>query len=162
MKVLVAYFSRTGHTETVAREISARTNADLAAIRDAETKRTGLGGYVRSGWQAFRGTKPPILPDTHTPADYDLVVIGTPIWNWRPSAPVRTYITQHVREFSRVAFFCTEGGSGDHRVFAEMQALCGCAPAATLAVKESEIKRCGYEAALDSFVRRLDATTSER
>jgi hypothetical protein len=49
MKTLVVYFSRSGHTRQVAREIASRCGADLEAIRE-ERGRAGLLGYWRSGW----------------------------------------------------------------------------------------------------------------
>jgi hypothetical protein len=41
------------------------------------------------------------------------------------SSPVRTYITINKSKFSRVAFFCTQGGSENERLFSDMEALCG-------------------------------------
>ncbi len=64
MKVLIAYYSRTGHTEQVAKEIAARCQADVDRIRDDGVDRSGLWGYLRSGWQAF--TAPP-RPSTGRP-----------------------------------------------------------------------------------------------
>jgi flavodoxin len=139
MKTLVVYYSRTGHTEKLAKEIAARCGADLERILDDGDDRAGPWGYLRSSWQAFSGSRPGIRRATRPPAEYDLVVIGTPVWNWGLSAPVRTYVMRHAAQFKRVAFFCTEGGSGERRAFAELERLCGQAPLATIAVKEGEL-----------------------
>jgi flavodoxin len=157
MKRLVVYYSRTGHTEQVAMEIAARWQADLDRIRDDGVDRNGLWGYLCSGWQAFSGATPAIRRATRNPAHYDLVVIGTPVWNWSLAAPVRTYARRHAGQFKQVAFFCTEGGSGDRRVFDELQRLCGRPPLATIVVKERELAAPKHARRLKRFLAHLAA-----
>ncbi len=99
MKILIAYYSRTGHTEQVGKEIAVRCQADVDRIRDDGVDRSGLWGYLRSGWQAFSSATPPIHRATRNPAEYDLVVIGAPVWNWSLAAPVRTYALRHAGKF---------------------------------------------------------------
>ena len=158
MKTLVVYYSRTGHTEHLAQEIARRCHADLDRIRDPDgADRGGLWGYLRSAWQAACGATPAIRPTTRDPGGYDLVVIGTPVWNWHLAAPVRSYARRHAGRFRRVAFFCTEGGSGDQRAFAELERLCGQAPRSTLAVVERDLAPPRHALPLKRFVRELAA-----
>jgi flavodoxin len=157
MKTLVVYFSRSGHTEQVAREIAKQCRADIDRIRDAAGDRGGCWGYLRSGWQSICGATPPIQRPGKNPADYELVVIGTPVWNWGLAAPVRSYASQHAEQFRQVAFFCTEGGSGELRAFDELQRICGKAPRATLAVKEPELDPPRHAQPLRRFVAQLCA-----
>jgi len=155
MKTLVAYYSRSGHTEQVAKEIAARCQADIDRVRDDGVDRSGLGGYLRSGWEAFSGATPPIHRAAKDPAEYDLVVIGTPVWNWSLAAPVRTYALRHAGKFRQVAFFCTEGGSGERRVFDELQRICGRAPLATIVVRERELEPAKHARPLKLFLAHL-------
>jgi len=157
MKVLIAYYSRTGHTEQVANEIAARCQADVDRIRDDGIDRSGLLGYLRSGWQAFSGATPAIHRATKNPAEYDLVVIGTPVWNWSLAAPVRTYARRHVGQFKQVAFLCTEGGAGERRVFDELERICGRRPLATIVVKERELEPPMHARPLKRFLAHLAA-----
>jgi flavodoxin len=157
MKTLIAYYSRSGHTEQVAQEIAVRCKAAVDRIRDDGLDRSGPWGYLCSGWQAFSGATPAIRRATKNPADYDLVVIGTPVWNWSLAAPVRTYALRHARQFKRVAFFCTEGGSGDRRVFDELQCICGRQPLATMVVKERELDPPAHAQPLKRFLAHLAA-----
>jgi flavodoxin len=157
MKILVAYYSRTGHTEQLAKEIARRCQAELERIRDDGIDRSGLCGYLRSGWQAFSGATPGIQRATRNPAHYDLVVIGTPVWNWSLAAPVRTYARRHAGQFKQLAFFCTEGSSGDRRVFDELQRLCRKAPVATMAVTERELDPPRHARPMKRFVAQLPA-----
>lgn len=157
MKTLVVYYSRTGHTEQVAREIASRCRADIEEIQDAGLDRSGVWGYLRSGWQALSGACPPIRKNACNPAAYDLVVIGTPVWNWSLAAPVRTYARRHAGHFRRVAFFCTEGGSGSARAFAELRRICRIPSVASITVKERELERPRHEQPMNRFLAQLTA-----
>lgn len=155
MGTLIVYYSRTGNTERLARKLARRCGADLERIRDDGVERAGLSGYLRSAWQAWSGAKPAVRKAQRNPGDYDLVVIGTPVWCWSLAAPVRTYVSRHARQFKQVAFFCTEGGSGDDRAFAELERLCGKAPLATLTVKEDSFDEPVQAQPLRRFLARL-------
>ncbi len=137
-RVLVVYYSRTGTTKRVAGAIAAAVGGDLEEISD-RTKRTGLLGYLRSGYEAARRRQIPIGPAIHDPSTYDLVIVGTPIWDMSVSSPVRSYLHRHRAAFRKVAFFCTCGGRGGARAFAEMSKVCAAEPIATLVLREREV-----------------------
>jgi hypothetical protein len=98
---------------------------------------------LRSGYQAYRQRSVDIGPAVHDPAAYDLVMIGTPIWNMSVAPPVRSYLVRERARLPAVAFFCTCGGRGGERAFAQMARECGKAAATTLIVRESELARSG-------------------
>jgi flavodoxin len=151
MKTLVVYFSRSGHTAQVAREIAQRMGADVEEIREAR-QRAGIWGYCRSALQVLTRAQTPIEPSRYDPAGYDNIVLGTPVWIQRPAPPVVTYARRHAASFKRVAFFCTEGGAGDAQVFQELEKLCGKPPGATLTVTEKQLPQTEHAALLDKFV----------
>ncbi|WP_372524859.1 flavodoxin family protein [Piscinibacter sp.] len=154
MKALVVYFSRSGHTRQLAKEIAARCGADLEAIREARS-REGVWGYCRSLWDALKRGTPPINAAFHKPAGYELVIIGTPVWNFGLAPPVRSYAQQHAKQFKQVAFFCTEGGSGDQRAFDELSRICGKQPVATFALTEKQLPEPAHKEPLRRFVARV-------
>lgn len=156
MSALVVYFSRTGHTRQVAQEVAQLCHADLEEIREL-TPRTGVWAYWRSGWQVLAHAEPPIRAPEKDPAGYDLVVIGTPIWIGQPAPPVRSYARLQASKFKRVAFFCTEGGSGERRAFDAMSRWCGKAPVATLAVLEKQLGLPLHVNALNHFTDEITA-----
>ena len=157
MKTLVVYFSRSGHTRQVANEIATRCGADLEAIVEPPG-RAGPMSYWRALWQAIMRAKPPIGPAAKDPAAYDLVIIGTPIWAFRLAPPVRSYASQYARQFKQVAFFCTEGGSGDQHAFDELSRVCGKTPVATFVVTEKQLIEPAHREPLGNFVARLSTT----
>ncbi len=156
-KILVVYYSRTGNTEKVARSIADALHADIEPIID-KAQRKGIIGYLRSGYEAGRRRETSIRPLTHALRDYDLVVIGTPVWNANVSSPTRTFIARHRKDFKRVAFFCTCGGRGAKRAFHEMETASGKNPADVLSLREAEL-RSDYSEKIARFVREIRMVT---
>ena len=137
MKVLVAYYSRTGTTKKIAEEISRLLRCDLESIIDRKN-RAGIIGYLSAGRDASTKKLTQIDQAKFDAANYDLVIVGTPVWASTLSAPVRTYLTQHRERFNRMAFFCTcDGGKGT--AFEEMEIAAGKKPLAVLELTKREI-----------------------
>lgn len=153
-KTLVAFHSRTGYTRRVAESLARRLNADVDEIRVVR-ERAGLLGYLRCALEARGRYVPEILPARREPARYELVVVGTPIWAWCLSSPVRSYLRKHRHELKRVAFFCTMGGAGAENAFGDMTELCGKAPVVTLALTDREIDGRRHQAKLEPFAKAL-------
>ena len=156
-RVLLVYFSRSGHTESVARRIAARCGADVEAIEDVPSAvgRSGVLGYVRSALEALLGVEPAIRRAQHPPKRYDLVIVGTPVWFWNMSSPVRSYLMRHRAEFQKVAFFCTLGGSGQDKVMTDLRQLCRKPPVATLALTAQQVEADEGAQAVAKFVAEL-------
>lgn len=154
---LVSYYSRTGHTQRIAELIAESVGADVERIIDAKS-REGALGYLTAGRDAMFKRQSRIQPPMKDPSRYNLVILGTPIWAWNLSPPMRTYISDHKAKFNQVAFFCTEGGSGGNRAFRQMANLIGKQPVATLELTETDLKRDSYKGKLDGFVEQIGAT----
>ena len=108
---LVVYYSLTGNTRPIAEAIAAALDADLEVIEDTFNRDAGLG-RPRSAIEGLLGLRSRITPPKHDLSEYDLVVVGTPVWAARLSSPVRAYLSQQRASLERVAFFCTQGGFG--------------------------------------------------
>jgi flavodoxin len=154
--ILVVYFSRSGYTRRIAEHVAGATGADCEAIRE-RSSRKGLLGYWRSAREALRGTAIDIEPASLSPRDYALVVLGTPVWAGNVSSPMRAYIAKHCNEFTRIALFCTQGGSGAPKVLQRMTALCDQSPVATAFFNDSEIDDGQHAGKLEAFVAALEA-----
>jgi len=153
-KILVVYYSRTGYTKKVAEEIAAVMGCDIEEIIDTKD-RSGIFGYIGSGRDAMKKNLTVIKAIRNDPANYDTIIIGTPVWAGLMSAPVRTYIVQNKGKLKNAAFFCTMGGRGDKKTFADMEAASGKKPFATLTVLDKEIKDGSYKAKVVEFVKSL-------
>ena len=139
MKILVVYFSRSGHTGRIAKEIARRCEADLDAIRVVE-RAEGWWDRLVARLRSQRHAEPMIHRPDRNPARYDLVIIGSPLVRSAIAAPVRAYVHQYDGRFKRVAFFCAEGGSSAGHGFAELSKLCGQRPVATFAIDDARSK----------------------
>lgn len=168
IRALVAFYSRTGVTRHVAHQLARRLGADLLEIRDARP-RDGMLGYMRSALEAMQASMPDIAHKFIDPADYGLVLLGTPVWASHVSSPMRRFLHDHAGGLRRrVAFFCTMGERGADGAFGDMRDLVGKDAEATCALLDREILQEEHLPALDAFVakltrvRRTTATRRER
>lgn len=159
-RTLLVFHSRTGYTRAIASKIAAACDCDVEELRD-EVGRGGPIGWVRSAFEAVSRFDTPLQPTRLDPARYDLVIVGTPVWFWSLSSPVRTWLRRHHAALGKAAFFCTCGSSGDRRALAEFEALCGPA-AASLAFTDGEIDRADPAAKVAGFVRQLGIGKTNR
>jgi flavodoxin len=151
---LVVYFSRTGYTRKIAEEIAGRCGADVEAIEDVRS-RAGFFGYLRSAREAYRKLPVEIRPMAKNPSDYDLVILGTPVWAGNVASPMRAYLAARGGELKQVAVFCTQGGSGAEKVLNDMAQLCGRKPVASVVLNDAEIRRRSHAVKLDGFLAAL-------
>jgi flavodoxin len=135
---LIVYYSLTGHTRQIAEAIAAAHDADLEGIEDTFNRDTGLG-RPRSAIEGLLGLSSSITPPRHDPGDYDLVVVGTPVWSARLSSPVRAYLSQQRASLERVAFFCTQGGIGGKWALQNMARVSGQRPIARMVISERQL-----------------------
>ncbi|HLS56689.1 MAG TPA: flavodoxin [Zeimonas sp.] len=158
--ILLAYYSRTGYTRKVAMEIAEACGCDVEEIRD-RVGRSGPIGYARSVFEAASRFDTLLQPGERDPADYPLVIVGTPVWFWNLSSPVRTWVRRHRPRLRDVAFFCTCGSSGGTRALAEFEALCG-STVASLALTDREVDAGQIASKVATFVEGLAPGTRRR
>lgn len=90
MNVLIAYYSKGGRTAKVAQEIYNTAPDEKAIIRIEPTKKEG--GFFRCLAQAKGKEKITIKGSTFDCAPYDAIILGTPVWDGRPSPFVTAWI----------------------------------------------------------------------
>ncbi len=156
MKTLVAYYSRDGSTRKVAQslahEISAADIEELGAVERYE----GFLGYFKAGYDSWKGRLPAIAPVRCSPAAYDFVVIGAPLWAGHAATPIRSYLKDHQGEFKRTAVFVTHGGSSPVRALKEISELAGQTPVAKMSVRTKAISDGTFLADLRNFISELN------
>jgi flavodoxin len=149
-RILVVYYSRSGTTRKIAEAVSEALNCDLDEIVEAKS-RAGFFGYMRSLVEARQKRPSVIAPAKRDASSYDLVVIGTPVWGWSVSSPVRAYLMANRDQLPEVAFFCTLGGAGGANAFAQMQGITGKIPRALCGGRCGEPRRgCNHQRELDA------------
>lgn len=111
-RILIAYFSWSGHTREVAHYIQSQVGGDLYEIVP-QTPYVGSHRDVSNlaKQELDREYRPPIanpLPDL---SQYDVVFIGYPIWWYQEPVVVDTFIETAGISGKYVIPFCTSGGS---------------------------------------------------
>ena len=122
MKTLVVYYSRTGKTKLVAEKVAAELKAEIEEIIDLKN-RSGRFGFLKAGYDAPRGNETEIGETQKAPSDFDLIIIGTPVWNSRPASAIKTYLTRNDLSGKKVAIFCTNDGMGKEKAVERTKAI---------------------------------------
>jgi len=137
MKILVVYYSRDGLTRKIAASLADLLKAESEELVDL-TNRRGLWGWLFAGRDALKSKLTRLDLTAKSPADYDLVVVGSPVWAYHITPAIRTYLSANAGKIKKAAFFCTKGGGPTGKFFAEMAAVSGREPLATLDIKRGE------------------------
>ena len=154
MKTLVAFYSRTGNTALLADKISKLLGADSDRIISKDSY-DGWLGYWRGAFHSLNNTRVVIEDAKLPPAQYDLVIVGGPVWGARIASPVRTYLRQHGSEFKSAAFFVTQGGARPGISFKQMAAMSGKQPIATLSISSGKFFRPPDDSGVRAFVDQI-------
>jgi len=85
MRTLVVYYTRTGNTKFAAETIAAEIGADIEEVVDLKN-RQGKLAFISSGRDAMQGKETEIAQTKRTPTDYDLIIIGQPVWAGKSNA----------------------------------------------------------------------------
>src|SRR3989338_8550287 len=104
MKALIVYYSRTGTTKKVAEELADRLKADKEEIIDKKNRK-GPIGYMIAGKDAMRKKLTKINELKKNPENYDLLVIGTPIWAFTMVPAIRTFLIKIKNYNKKIALF---------------------------------------------------------
>lgn len=123
-RILIAYFSWSGNTETIARKIQETTGGAIFRI---ETKHPYPGNYHETAYGIAKEQHDknilPELKDNGDISDYDIIFVGTPAW-WYTMAPaVKTFLTNHNFAGKTIIPFVTHGGGGGYTIAEDMQEI---------------------------------------
>lgn len=155
-KVLVIYYSRTGITKQVAHDIARNLDDKVAVVHEEELidrkDRSGKIGYAIAGKDALMGKLTDIDEVVNHPKDYDLIVLGTPVWAATVAPAVRTYLDRYGANIGKACFYCTHGGGGASKTFRVMEDLAGCAPEVVVSIYDKDVKAKEHHDSVESFV----------
>ena len=111
MKTLVVYYSYDGNSALIAEHLKSALGAEILELKTVDEKRRrGISLIFWGGFQAVKGKKAPLKPYSVKPEDYDLIILGTPVWAGSPAPALNTFIAETDLKGRKVALFCTHGG----------------------------------------------------
>jgi len=113
-KVLVIYYSFEGNTELIAQIIAKETQGDLLKLKPVkEFDSTGFSKYILGGAQVFMKKKPQLMDLNMDLSQYDYIFIGSPIWVWTYTPPIKSLLEGDYLNNQHIYFFYThDGGPG--------------------------------------------------
>ena len=109
MRTLVIYYSNTGNTQKVAKQLAGRLRADLAEV----TCGTYLKWYgpLAMAWDIFTRHLPKVDVLVPPGAHYDVVVVGGPVWAAHAAPPILALADHPVLNSAHTAFFVSCSGN---------------------------------------------------
>lgn len=126
-KTLVAYFSATGTTAAVARDLASVTGADLHEIKpevkytDADLDWTNK--QSRSSVEMKDpNSRPAIVRDLKNAQSYGTIFVGFPIWWYTAPTIINTFLESYDFSGKTVVLFATSGGSTPDKALKELKA----------------------------------------
>lgn len=114
MKVGLFYYSKTGNTTKLASIIYEKIKSNKINIDMIEIKPIKHPGFFKAGYTAFREKQ---LPITNTDLDlkeYNMLILGTPVWAGKPTPFIQTLLNKATNmNNKKIAFFFTCSGPPD-------------------------------------------------
>jgi flavodoxin len=124
-KVLVAYFSHTGHTRTIANQIHDIVGGDLYEIVSVAPYPTDYDTVVEQAKREQQAQVRPALKSKLKDAQsYDIIFVGYPNWWGSYPMPVATFLTENDFSGKTIIPFCTHEGSRLGRSVSDLKQMC--------------------------------------
>ncbi len=121
-KILVAYFSYSGNTRKIARQIQKQIGGDIFKIQSATNYPVNYNELLVQAKQEIEsGTKPLLRGKVNNMDNYKVIFIGYPNWWHTFPAPVLTFLTEYDFTDKTIIPFCTHGGGGLGRSHSDIQ-----------------------------------------
>lgn len=139
MKTLVVYYSRSNVTRKIAEMIREKLDCDIEEITDAG-KYGGKIGYMKGGFDATTGKTTKINEITKNPSDYDLVIVGTPVWASNMATPVYSYLIKYSDQINDIAPFCTCISGGYEKTLEKIKEITKKQPKSKMYLTRKDIK----------------------
>jgi flavodoxin len=113
VKVLVAYFSRTGNTRLVAHQVRRALGADLFEMQPGEPYPEDSEATVKQAEkERDSGYEPPLRERVPRIEAYQTVFLGFPIWGMSAPPVIRSFLSGHDLSGKTLVPLITHGGYG--------------------------------------------------
>ena len=116
-KTLVAYFSASGITKAVAKDLSEVLKSDLYEIKpEIPYENADLNWMDKSSRTSVemndKTSRPAIIKDDLKLDKYDTIFLGFPIWWYVAPTIINTFLESYNFSNKKIVLFATSGGSG--------------------------------------------------
>jgi flavodoxin len=112
-KVFVTYFTHSGNTKTVAEKICEQLNAEIFELKTVDIYPVKYNLVVDQAKKEITNNyRPELLSTKENFNEYDIIVIGYPIWWYTCPMVIFTFLEQYDFKGKTILPFCTHEGSG--------------------------------------------------
>lgn len=123
-KKLVVYFSYTGHTKMITDKIKEKLDCDVLEIETVIPYSTDYDTVVNDEQNSERSNFLPEIKDININLNnYDKIILGTPVWWYRPVPAIRSFLTKYDLTGKTVIPFATNAGWLG-KTFIEIKNMC--------------------------------------
>lgn len=106
------FYSFEGNTRFIADIIAEEAKADLLELKPLKDNMPkGFMKYLWGGKKVYSGEQPKLQPFDISPDDYDLILIGTPVWAWTFTPAINTFLHDYQLRDKKIALFCSSTSS---------------------------------------------------
>ena len=112
-KILIVYYSLTGNTQFIAETLRDTIEADILELKPIKELKSSSGTrFMWGGYQSTMKKKPELMDIDINPLEYDLIILGTPVWAWNISPPMRSFLSKFDLTGKNVALWMCHAGDG--------------------------------------------------
>ena len=123
-KILVVYFSYTGNTRKIANLIKDKLSCDILELKPVIPYNADYQTVVDEEQRMEGANHMPEIQNINVDLDsYNTVVIGTPVWWYRESPIIRTFLNKYDLSDKNIYLFATNAGWLG-KTFIELEKMC--------------------------------------
>ena len=112
-KILIVYYSLTGNTQFIAETLRDSIEADVLELKPIKELNADSGSrFMWGGYQSKMKIKPKLMDFDINPLEYDLIILGTPVWAWDISPPMRSFLSKFDLTSKKVVLWMCHAGDG--------------------------------------------------
>lgn len=124
MKMLVVFFSYSGNTRLIANKIKDELGCDILEIKPFVPYSNDYQKVVNDEQNSESSNHLPEIENIDVNIDiYDAIILGTPVWWYRPAPVIRTFLSRYNLKGKTIIPFATNGGWVG-RTFNEIKSIC--------------------------------------
>ena len=121
---LIVYFSYSGNTRKIANKIREKIKCDILEIKTVVPYSKDYDTVVNDEQNSEASNFLPEIQDIKLDlSKYDKIILGTPVWWYRPVPAIRTFLTQNDLSGKIIKPFATNAGWLGN-TFKEIKTLC--------------------------------------
>ena len=123
MKTAIVYYSMHGNVRYVAEKVAKELGADLIELKPVKAyPDKGAMQFIWGGSAVTFKKKPDLEPYSFNASDYDLVIIGTPVWASNFTPPLRTFFENNDLTGKKIAVIATSAGGDSSKCLEAVKA----------------------------------------